>query len=247
MKNLAQYVNRGFQQWMIGSFLAMTFFSHISFAQSSSEIIQNPIRLEQDLKLDSKRKPLEMLNFIQAKPGMKVLDVFSSGGYTAQLMALAVGPTGKTYALNIKPFPALEDRLKEHPQGNLISVVASLNELLPPSMDRQIDIITIINSYHDLVNINPDIQVMNKRISDLLKPGGMLIIRDHAAKEGAGKSTTKTLHRIDSAAVIADFESIGFQKVAEGDFLKNPKDSKEEHSNQTATPTEGFIIKFVKR
>ena len=51
--------------------------------QNFLQIIQSPIRLEQDFKLDSKRKPLEMLQFIAVKPGSQVLDILSGGGYTA--------------------------------------------------------------------------------------------------------------------------------------------------------------------
>ena len=245
MKFHAMNISRLFQQAILGSVFLFLMSSHLSFAQSVSEVVNHPVRTAQDRSLDAKRKPQEMLNFIQVKPGMAALDIFSDSGYTAQLMALAVGPTVKAYAFNIRAFPALDERLKEHPQANFISVVGALNELLP-AMDGQIDVITIINSYHDLVNINPDIQTMNKRIYALLKPGGMLIVRDHAAKEGAGQSTTKTLHRIESVSVVADFESIGLKKVAEGDFLKNPQDPKEEHSNKV-NPPEGFILKFVKR
>ena len=241
VKNMTKIVH----QAVIASFLLFSAGSQLAVAQSAIEVIKSPVRTDQDRSMDEKRKPQEMLNFIQVKPGMVALDIFSAGGYTAQLMALAVGPSGKSYAFNIRPFPALEERLKEHPQTNFIPVVGALNELMP-AMDGQFDVISIINSYHDLVNINPDIQTMNKRIYALLKSGGMLIIRDHAAKDGAGKSVTKTLHRIESAAVVADFESIGFQKVAEGEFLKNPQDTREEHSNK-GNPPEGFIIKLIKR
>ena len=105
--------------------------------------------------------------------------------------------------------------------------------------------ITIINSYHDMVNANPTIQTTNQRIYQLLKLGGILIVRDHEALEGAGKTATRTLHRIEPAAVIADFEAVGFKKVSEGDFLKNSQDAKEEHWNKLSTPS-GFILKFIK-
>ena len=82
-------------------------------------------------------------------------------------------------------------------------------------------------------------------IYQLLKLGGILIVRDHEALEGVGKTATKTLHRIEPAAVIADFEAVGFKKVSEGDFLKNSQDAKEEHWNKLSTPA-GFILKFIK-
>jgi predicted methyltransferase len=220
----------------------------IAHSQSDSDYLQaikSPIRIEQDLKIDQTRKPLEMLKFIQPKPGMVVLDIFSGGGYTAQLMNLAVGPSGKVWAFNTRPSQALADRLQMHPQSNLIPVVGTLNELLTDS-DGRVDIVRIVNSYHDMVNANSEIQITNKRIYDLLKPGGILIIRDHEAKAGAGKSVTKTLHRIDPLSVTQDFESVGFRKIQEGDFVKISADSKEEHSSKNETGTQGFVFKFMK-
>jgi predicted methyltransferase len=220
----------------------------IAHAQSDSDYLQtikSPLRTEQDLKIDQTRKPLDMLKFIQPRPGMAVLDIFSGGGYTAQLMNLAIGPSGKVWAFNTRPNQALTDRLQMHPQSNLIPVDGTLNELLTDS-NGLIDIVTIVNSYHDMVNVNPEIQITNKRIYDLLKPGGILIIRDHEAKAGTGKSVTKTLHRIDPVSVTQDFESVGFRKIQEGDFVKNSADSKEEHSSKNETGTQGFVFKFIK-
>jgi predicted methyltransferase len=55
------------------------------------------------------------------------------------------------------------------------------------------------------------------------------------------------LHRIDPAAVDEDFQKVGFKKVAQGDFLKSPQDTKEKHSNQMGdTLAEDFIFKWVK-
>ena len=224
-------------------------FSSIAHSQTYinySQVIQSSLRTDQDLKIDSTRKPLEMLKFIQPQPGMAVLDIFSGGGYTAQLMKLAVGPSGKVLAFNTRPSQALLDRLQMHPQSNFIPIVGTLNELIEGTYEL-FDIVTVVNSYHDMVNANPEIQITNKRIFDLLKPGGTLIIRDHEAKAGVGKSVTKTLHRIDPISVTQDFESVGFKKIQEGDFVKNPEDTMEQHSSKSETGTQGFVFKFIKK
>ena len=238
--------------WSFGAIvMGLVFFTFAmpTFAQSRMElisIIENPIRSDQDRKLDARRKPLEMLLFIQAKPGMKVLDIFSAAGHTAQLLALAVAPTGKVFALNLKPNEALMERVSRQPQTNIIPIVSSIDDLTKEP-NGSFDLITIVNSYHDMNNVKPDIGPINQRIYDLLKPSGELVVRDHAAKDGAGKSQTKTLHRIDPVSVVEDFQKVGFKKVAEGDFLKSPQDTKEKHSNQLGDIfPEDFIFKFVK-
>jgi len=242
-------MNKFFAVSIKAIFITHLMLSSIAYSQTFSDysqVIQNPLRTEQDVKIDSTRKPLDMLKFIQPQTGMVVLDIFSGGGYTAQLMNLAVGPTGKVWAFNMRPNQALADRLQMRPQNNFIPVVGTLNELLPESSGL-VDIVTIVNSYHDMVNANSEIQITNKRIYDLLKPGGILIIRDHEAKAGVGKSVTKTLHRIDPLSVVQDFESVGFKKIQEGDFVKNPADTMEEHSGKSETATQGFVFKFLKK
>ena len=66
-------------------------------------VIDNPLRTDQDRRTDAARKPAELLPFMQVRPGMAVLDVSAGGGYTSQLLALAVGPTGKLYAQTPRP------------------------------------------------------------------------------------------------------------------------------------------------
>jgi predicted methyltransferase len=174
------------------------------------------------------------------------LDIFSGGGHTAQLMALSVAPNGRVYAFNLRPNEALMERVNRQTQSNIVPIVDSI-EKLTSEPNGSFDVITIINSYHDMVNIKPEIDVVNRRIYDLLKPGGVLIVRDHASKDGTGKSVTKTLHRIDPAVVLMDFQKVGFKKVAEGDFLKSPQDTKEKHAGQMGdVMAEDFIFKLVK-
>lgn len=65
-------------------------------------IVAAPDRSEQDRALDAGRKPAELLAFIGVKPGMRVAELGAGGGYTAELLARAVGPTGTVYGLDRK-------------------------------------------------------------------------------------------------------------------------------------------------
>src|SRR5215472_10972297 len=61
-------------------------------------VIASSIRTDQDRRMDASRHPAEFLAFAQVKPGMKVLDVSAGAGYTSQLLALAVTPSGMLWA-----------------------------------------------------------------------------------------------------------------------------------------------------
>ncbi len=65
-----------------------------------SAIIAAPDRTEADLQTDKRRDPVKLLAFTGVRPGMKVLDMGAGGGYSTELMARAVAPTGVVYAQN---------------------------------------------------------------------------------------------------------------------------------------------------
>ena len=62
-----------------------------------ARIVAGPGRSEADRANDLRRKPEQMLDFIGIRPGMTALDVSAGGGYTTELLARAIGPTGAVY------------------------------------------------------------------------------------------------------------------------------------------------------
>ena len=65
--------------------------------QRIAEIVGSPDRSAADRTNDLRRKPEQMLAFIGFRPGMIALDVSAGGGYTTELLARAIGPTGQVY------------------------------------------------------------------------------------------------------------------------------------------------------
>jgi predicted methyltransferase len=62
-----------------------------------ADIVASPDRSAADRTNDVRRKPAQMLVFIGIVPGMVAVDLSSGGGYTTELLARAVGPTGRVY------------------------------------------------------------------------------------------------------------------------------------------------------
>ena len=58
-------------------------------------IIAAPDRAASDRDIDKRRDPVKLLAFTGVRTGMKVLDVNAGGGYSTELLARAVGATGK--------------------------------------------------------------------------------------------------------------------------------------------------------
>jgi len=61
------------------------------------QIVASPDRSAADRTNDLRRKPEEMLVFIGPRPGMAALDLSAAGGYTTELLARAIGPSGAVY------------------------------------------------------------------------------------------------------------------------------------------------------
>lgn len=66
--------------------------------ERSAQIVASPDRSTADRSNDVRRHPAELLAFIGVRPGWTALDVSTGGGYTTELLARAIGPSGVVYA-----------------------------------------------------------------------------------------------------------------------------------------------------
>ena len=227
--------------------LALTGFgpARAAAAADVDALLASPLRTDDDRESDAGRKPRDLLRFAAAMPGMRVLDISAGAGYTTQLMALAVGPQGKVWAQLEKPRPALEKRLAAHPQPNIEVLLRRVEDPFPAEAPR-VDLVTLVLSYHDIAYSPVDRARMNRAIFAALKPGGHLIVIDHAAKPGTGLQDTKTLHRIDERTLRAEVEAAGFVLEAESAFLRNPADPREQAFFDMKIPADRFALRFVR-
>src|SRR5947208_10556347 len=68
-----------------------------------AQIVAAPDRSAADRTNDLRRKPGPMLAFIGIRPGMVALDLSAAGGYTTELLARAIGPSGIVYGQSPPP------------------------------------------------------------------------------------------------------------------------------------------------
>src|SRR5258708_35888007 len=126
---------------------------------------------------------------------------------------------------------------------NSVAVVKSYDDPLPANV-HDLDMITYLFFYHDTTYLNVDRAQTNRKLFEVLKPGGTLVIADHSAKAGSDPSVGKTLHRIDESMLRREVEAAGFKLVAEGNFWRNPGDPRdfstqqrsEEHTSELQSP-----------
>src|SRR3954466_15038149 len=74
-------------------------------APDYAAIVASPDRIDADRQTDQRRAPAQLLAFTGVRTGMKVLDMGAGGGYSTELMARAVGPSGIVYGQNAPDLP----------------------------------------------------------------------------------------------------------------------------------------------
>lgn len=209
-----------------------------------------------DKKLDAGRKPGELLAFAGIKPGMKVAEIAAAGGYTTELLARAVGSSGKVYGQNTqgmldkfaaKPWAA---RTAKPVNKNIVSVVRDFEDPLPLEATN-LDAVVINLFYHDAIWLKVDTAKMNTAIFRALKPGGVYIVVDHSAKPGAGTGDAQTIHRIEEPVVRQQVSAAGFTLAETADFLRNPADKRDWSTSpgvaaEKRGTSDRFVLKFVK-
>jgi predicted methyltransferase len=82
------------------------------------EILSSPDRTTADRTNDLRRKPEQMLGFIGIRPGIVALDLSAAGGYTTELLARSIGPTGKVYGQSRPRDPNQAPTSSSVPEGN---------------------------------------------------------------------------------------------------------------------------------
>ena len=240
-----------------GALMVFTFALSAAQAQQAGQapdyaaIVAAPDRSDADRQTDQRREPAKMLAFAGVTSGMKVLDMEANAGYSTELIARAVGPTGTVYAQDpasiIERFvkDKFDTRAQKPAMKNVVHVIRDFDDPIPPDVSN-LDMITFFFAYHDVTYMPVDRAKMNQKMFAALKPGGYLIIADHSAKAGEGTSVAHTLHRIEEATLRQEIEAAGFKLVAEGDFLHHPEDHRDDKVFKPAVPVDEFVLKFQK-
>jgi len=235
-------------------------------------IVASPDRAEADRVNDVRRKPADMLAFIGIRPAITALDVSAARGYTTELVARAVGPTGKVYGQNPPPrnmnaprpaqpegasappaantpppMPNLAERLRNPALAHMIPAVRPFEDPAPPEVaNGGLDLVTLMFNYHDFGHLGVDRARMNQAIFKALKPGGIYVIADHSGRPGTGITESGTLHRVEEAFVVKEVEAAGFKLAGKGDFMRNPNDPRDKNTPEPPQPKDDFVLKFVK-
>lgn len=94
--------------------------------EQAAKVVASPDRSDADRVNDRRRKPEEMLVFIGVRPGITALDLSAGGGYTTELLARTIGPSGAVYGQSRPRDPNQPAPRPAAPEGNA-------NPTIPPA------------------------------------------------------------------------------------------------------------------
>jgi len=214
-------------------------------AQDYAAIIAQADRTEADRVTDKRRDPINLLAFTGPKTGWTVLDMGAGAGYSTELIARSVGTNGKVYGQVEEESDKLRSRMTKPIMGN-VTVLARPSDDPVPSNLHDLDLITFYFAYHDTTYMGTDRAKMNKAMYAALKPGGFLVIADHAARPEDGATVGKSYHRIAEQTLRSEVEEAGFTFVADAGFLRHPEDARTNIVFRNPTPVDEFVLKFQK-
>jgi predicted methyltransferase len=216
-----------------------------ALAQDYPAIVSSSDRTDTDRQTDKRRDPVNLLKFTGARAGWTVLDMGAGAGYSTELMARSVGPTGKVYGQNDKESEKLQARMTTPAMRNVVVLVRPFDDPVPPDL-HDLDLVTFYFAYHDTTYMDVDRAKMDRALYAALKPGGFLVIADHSAKPEDGATVGKKYHRIAEKTLRSELESAGFKFVAGGEFLRHSEDARTDIVFRNPTPVDEFVLKFQK-
>ena len=227
--------------------------------EAIADAIGNPDRAESNRERDGARKPSEVLAFMELESGDVVLDYGAGGGYWAELFSPVVGVDGKVYAQQRagERFESQKAALTEQfaPFGNI--------ELMPmapgsafPLDDGSVDTVMVSYLYHHMHYVDGSGETFPESSSALfaefmrvLRPGGTVVIIEHAAIDGSGRAESAGWHRTPPDMARADITGAGFEFAGEApDIYFNPDDDRKNIWYETGLrgKTTSFVHKYRK-
>ena len=164
---------------------------------------------------DEWQMPHAIVQALEIKPGMKVVDLGSGTGYMLPFLAEAAGADGKVYAVEIqKDFATMLRFRTHHEQLANVEVIENTVSTLGPT--EKVDRVLLLNTYRQL----EEPIAMLKAIRAALKPGGLVVIVD--VRPDPRVEGPPPEQRVSPSTVEAEARGAGLTVIADSTFL--PRD-----------------------
>lgn len=153
---------------------------------------------------EPEERPSLAVRLLRIGPGQTVADIGAGTGYYTELLARAVGPSGRVYATDIQPemIRLLEQRTRKKRLANVQAVLSTETDpRLPPA---SLDLALLVDVYHEFAHP----QQMLRRLRESLKPGGRLVLIEFRKEDPS--VPIREEHKMSIAEARAEVEPEGF-------------------------------------
>ena len=154
--------------------------------------------------------------------GKRIVDLAAGDGYLTRHLSRAVGSRGTIVVVEISDSAIA--RLTRMAADSFRNVTVVRGTVKDPMLPRDVDGVTILNSYHEITEIQATLAAVHRA----LKPGAKLVLVDN---NGFGDWNTRprewqvSHHAINPAIVEAEVKAAGFTIVKRDDrFISGPVD-----------------------
>lgn len=218
--------------------------------------IASDIRTAEEKLRDSRRKPLETLQFFGLKENMKVLELFPGGGWYTKILGNVLKGTGElnlAMGLNF-----MSDEVKAWGQGHLNYVSDDNHVWQRSKMHRFIRYydkiefgladLDMVLTFRNMHNMTPQSRMLlNREVYKSLKPGGIYGVIDHTRRHMEPYAVERW-RRVDPVRIIKEALDAGFELEAWSDLHARAEDGLIYDSVHPAIDkySDRFTLKFRK-
>ena len=192
-------------------------------------------RAEKNSARDEYRNPVATLEFFELAEDQAVVEIWPGGGWYAEILAPYVMDKGQYYAAHFDPnagidfYTRYQKKFAEKMAANPdVYGKAKLTAFYPPNKVNTVkgsaDRVLTFRNVHNWMKSGFAQEAFDEFYA-MLKPGGLLGVVEHRAKEGTDLDTMIKSGYVTELKVIEFAEKAGFKLVAASEINSNPKDS----------------------
>lgn len=162
---------------------------------------------------EQEEAPSQVLEQLQLKPGMTVVDFGCGNGFYSLPMAKLVSPNGKVLGVDIQPemLQMLKERAAVSGIDNVEPILSTEKETKLP--ENSVDLLILVDVYHEFSFPKQ----MLSGIRKCLKDDGVVALLEYRAEDPT--VPIKPLHKMSKKQIMKEYEANGFKLVREFDGL----------------------------
>ncbi|RJY08636.1 class I SAM-dependent methyltransferase [Aurantiacibacter aquimixticola] len=180
----------------------------------------SPARPAGELAQDDGRQPFDRLDFAGVARGQTIAQIATYDPYFTRLLALAVGPEGKVYALVPQGLSDVAGPIRDVAAQFDTVEVLDMADFANLQMPEPIDLVWAGLEYHQLNGEHVDAH--NRAIHAALKPGGIYFVEQATGRGGAAQGANPATEGMRAYLPREDVRAAGFTLEAERERFAYP-------------------------